>query len=278
MDALPTVPTTVAELALLLDDEGAGAAEFEAVVRPDPALTANVLKLANSAYFGARRQIVSVRQAIAFLGTDRVFELAATAWLASSLPRRIPGYDVSAKSLWLHSLSVAVLNEQLAIAGRIRPPEMAFTAGLLHDLGKLVLGTIMAEEIDAVFEALHSHEKTFIDAEREVLGIDHGEVGAMLCETWHLPKPLEWAARWHHDPNGLPLGADQVLVDLTHLSDSLAHTLGLGSDVGELSRKIEPDVWERLILDQTEIDQAISNSVMSQIWEMGDMVSGGITC
>lgn len=278
MNTLPTVPTAVAQLSALLNDENAGAAEFETVVRPDPALTANVLKLANSAYFGVRRQISSVRHAIALLGTDRVFELAATGWLIQSLPRRIPGYDVSAKSLWLHSLAVGVFNEQLAIAGHIRPPDMAFTAGLLHDVGKLVLGTIMAEEIDAIFEMLHSHGKTFVDAERDALGMDHGEVGAILCEKWRLPKPLEWAARWHHAPNQTPPGADQVLVDLTHLADSLAHALGLGADIGELSRRVDEEVLDRLILDRSEIDRAISNSVMNQIWEMGDMVSGGITC
>ncbi len=84
-NALPTLPSVIADMARLLDDDNTGAADFEKVVRPDPALTANLLKLANSAYFGARRQIVSVRQAIVFLGTDRIFELAATAWLMGTI-------------------------------------------------------------------------------------------------------------------------------------------------------------------------------------------------
>ena len=278
VETLPSLPIVVAKMAAMLNDDSSGAADFERVVRPDPALTTNLLKLANSPFFGARRQISTVRQAIAFLGTERLFELVTSAWFSKTLPRRIPGYDVTAKSLWLHSVAVGILNEQLARAAHIPTPDMAFTAGLLHDIGKVAAGAILAEQIDVVFVELNVADHDMLQAEREVLGINHAEVGGILCKEWQLPENLEWAARWHHDPNGAPPGVNQELVDLTHLADCLAHNLGFGSDIKEQTRQVAPEVLDRLILDVPTIDAAVSSDVTGQIWEMGELVSGGISC
>lgn len=276
--ALPTVPTVLAELALLLRDENAKAQDFERVIRPDPALTANLLRLANSAYFGFRRNISSVRQAIALLGTDRVFELATSAWFCTVLPERIPGYDVSAKSLWIHSVAVAVLSEQLAAACGIRPPGMVFTAGLLHDIGKLVIGSLLVDKLDVILTDIRENEMSFVDAERRALSMDHAEVGEILCEMWNLPPCIAKVAGRHHNPHGVSGDEDQTLVDLIHLADGLAHSLGFGYDIGEMARTVDGQALERLLITESAVDRAVSDGVLNQIWEMGDMVSGGITC
>lgn len=276
--ALPTAPTVVAELSLLLKSEDARAQDFERIIRPDPALTANLLHLANSAYFGVRRQISSVRQAVAFLGTDRVFELASSAWFCQVLPDRIPGYDVSSKSLWIHSVAVGVLCEQLASACHMRPPEMAFTAGLLHDIGKLVIGALLVDKLDFVLLDIRENQRSFIEAERRALGTDHAEVGEMLCNMWGLPPNLAWAAGRHHNPASAPKEADRVLIDLIHLADGIAHSLGFGYDIGELARTVDDTVLDRLLITPAAVDRAMTDCVVNQIWEMGDMVSGGISC
>ena len=276
--ALPASAGTLADLSRLLRSENTGVNDIERVIRPDISLTANLLRLANSAYFGLRRKVTSVRQAIALLGSDRVFELASSAWFCSVLPERIPGYDVSAKSLWIHSVAVGVLCEQLAAAAHCPSPDFAFTAGLMHDVGKLVIGTLLVDKIDGVLVDIHQNNRSFIEAEHRALGMDHAEVGEILCDMWGLPPNLVWAAGCHHAPNTAPPGADQSLIDLIHLADGLAHSLGFGYDVGELARSVDGNALDRLLITSNAVDRAVNDSVLNQIWEMGDLVPGSITC
>ncbi|MCP4677655.1 MAG: HDOD domain-containing protein [Deltaproteobacteria bacterium] len=278
MEALPTLPTAVAKLAAVLNDDRVGAAQFEKIVRPDPALTMNLLKLANSAYFGARREIGSVRQSIAFLGIKRVFELAASAWFSQSLPEKIPGYEITAKSFFLHCLSVGALAEQLAVEAAMKPPEMVFTAGLLHDVGKLAVGALMLERSEEILSEMGSGDLSFYAAEAKVLRTDHTEIGEALVREWSLPEEIAWAARWHHEPSKAPAHVDRDLIDLVHLADGMAHSLGFGADIGELSRVIDNQSMERLILGAEEMEHAAGESVICQIWEMSDVLPGGLSC
>ncbi len=275
---LPTAPAVPADLASLLKNENARAQDFEQVIRPDLALSADILKLANSAYFGGGRRIATIRQAVAFLGTERIFELAASAWFCKTLPERIPGYDVSAKSLWIHSAAVGVLCEKLAEVGRIQVPDMAFTAGLLHDIGKLAIGTLLVDKLDIVLWDMQTNRQSFTEAERHALGTDHAEVGEMLCDAWHLPKNLGFAAGYHHLPADAPIGADQSLVDLIHVADGLAHSLGFGYDLDEREANVDGNVLDRLLLSEESVQTAADDAVLHQIWEIGDIVAGGISC
>jgi putative nucleotidyltransferase with HDIG domain len=202
--------------------------------------------------------------------------------LCSVLPYRIPGYDISAKSLWLHSVATGVLCERLASALRIKPPDLLFTAGLLHDIGKLVVGALLVGQSERILQEINNNGTTFFKAEQTLLDTDHAEIGALLCETWALPPALAWTARWHHSPNEAVEHAserlDLTLIDLVHLADGLAHTLGFGADIGALSRTIENETMDRLLVDKQSIDQTVSETVINCIWEMGDMVAGGISC
>ncbi len=269
---LPTLPVVVTRLTALLNDKKAGAARFESVVKPDPALTTNLLRLANSPYFGLRREVTSVRQAIALLGVNRVFELAASASFNHVLPKNIPGYEIESKSFWLHCISVASMSEKLAQVAGVRPPEMTFTAGLLHDIGKLAFGSLFAQEFEDILDLMWSGDVSFVDSERETIGIDHAEIGGVLADEWSLPKEVEWAARWHHDPNGAPKEVDSMLIDLVHLADCLAHTMGFGADAGQLARKMEEGSMKRLGFKVQSLEQTVGD-VMDQILEMGEAFS-----
>ncbi len=269
---LPTLPTVVAQLSALIADDRAEVASFERVITPDPTLTASLLRQANSPAFGQRRQIDSVRQAVMVLGTKRLFGMATGVSLAGVVPGEIPGYQCSSQSFWVHCIAVAVLSEKLAQEINLSHSRLLFTAGLLHDIGKLAIGTFLDAEVDQVAQLLRESEVAFATAERDALGTDHAEVGELLAEQWGLPQAVGWAARWHHDPNNTPKEVDRDLVGLIHLADGLAHSLGYGVDLGELSREVKGDVIDRLGIKTQQLERVASLSML-EIREMGQALA-----
>lgn len=273
VDGLPTLSQVVTELSKLIANEKSGIQDFERVIKPDPALTANLLRLANSAYFGLRRQISSVRQAVALLGIERVFEIATSASFTKILPDKIPGYEIDAQTYFLHCLAVGAMAEQLAKVTRISAGDLLFTAGLLHDIGKLAIGTFLIKDEDAVRNALHEREVRFVDVEMEIVGTTHVEVGALMIEEWHLPSELGMAVRWHHAPNDAPENLDRNLIDLVHVADALAHMMGFGADVGELKRAIDEQAVARLKVKVHDLENAAMET-MESIKEMSEILGG----
>ncbi len=274
LDSLPTLSYSVARLFALVNDDRATARDFEEVMRPDPAITANLLALANSAYFGLTRQVTSVRQAVSLLGTRRVLELAASAAFSRVLPPRIPGYEIDARAFWKHSIGVAALAERLAHELSLKSPDLTFTAGLLHDMGKLVIGSHLMRMSREVLYEVRKNGASLVQAERAILGTDHVEVGELVAQRWNLPPEIGWTARWHHDPNAAPTDFARRLVDLIHAADALAHTLGIGADAGELARTIEKDVIDRLGIKVQKLERAASETV-DQIDSLSEFLTKG---
>ena len=261
---LPTLSQVTVRLRQLLSDRKSGAAEFEQVIRPDPALTANLLRIANSAYFGVRSRVESVRQAVTLLGVKRVYEIASAAALAPAVPRRLPGYEIDAAGFWLHCVGVAVLSERLARELKLAMPDLTFTAGLLHDVGKLVVGTFVGGASDEILARVRGG-RAFASAEREVLGTDHCEVAAALADAWKLPPTVGAVVRWHHAPPRE--GPDSLIIGLVHAADGLAHVMGLGTDAGELARTMDAGAAERLGIRARRLEHVASES-LDEIREM----------
>lgn len=264
---LPTLSAAVVRLSALARDERSSAADFEKVIRPDPALTANLLRIVNSAYFGLRCRAESVRQAVTLLGLKRTSEVAAAAALAPVIPHRLPGYEVEASSFWLHCVAVAVLSERLSVELDVRCPDLTFTAGLLHDLGKIAIGVFVAGESAEILSRTRQGGMAFVAAEREVLGLDHAQVGGTVAQAWNLPPAIADVARWHHAPGEAPETADRLLVDLVHVADALAHSLGMGTDVGEMSRKVDAGSEARLGIRARRLEHVASES-LEQVREL----------
>ena len=274
-DGLPTLSQTVGRLAMLLGDEKSSLQDFEQVIKPDPALTANLLRLANSAYFGLRRKVGSVRQGVALLGIERVFEIAAGASFTKVLPKRIPGYEIDAAAYFMHCLAVGAMAEDLSKRLHMEEIEMVFTAGLLHDIGKLAIGSFLIRDRTAVADALLTQDVRFIDVEREIIGTTHEEVGGLMVEEWHLPESFLSAVKHHHDPEEAPDGPERKLADLIHVADGLAHMMGFGTDVGELKRSIDERVVSRLHVKVHDLEIAAMET-MDSIREMGEILGGTV--
>lgn len=269
MQSLPTLPHAVSRLYALLQDQETSASDFEKVIKPDAALTGNLLRMANSSYFGLPRRVTGIRQAITLMGLKRVFEAATSASFIRLIPPRLSGYDISASGFWLHSCAVAIIGERLAKVFAHRTPDLIFTAGLLHDMGKLVL-CLFIDDPDAIRSGVRDRQLSLVAAERLVTGTDHAELGAELGAKWNLPGQVIETARWHHNPMGIENEVDHTLVDLVHIANALAHMMGYGTDSGELARPADEAVIERVGVSVQQLEQVASDTV-EQIQEMSQL-------
>jgi len=258
---LPAFSSTVVRLSQLVNDSEAGPGEFEAVVQADMALTANLLRMANSAYFGLSRRIASVREAITLLGVRRVFELGAMAAVDSVVPETLPGYGIDADAFWVHSVAVAVVAERLSKERKLATPALTFTAGLLHDVGKLVISSFLADQIGELRAELASGKTSLIDCEQKLLGADHAQIGADLGRAWNLPEDVVKVIASHHAPETANEGRGDVLADLVHAADCLAHSMGFGADAGEMKRQVDDAAIARLGLRATDLEHAASRAL-----------------
>ncbi len=197
--AFPGMPATSAKLLKMLKDPESSAVQIEEVLRYDPGLTANILKLTNSAYFGIPSKVSSMKQAIVLLGWKRLLQLVMTMCMSTVMKKPVPGYDLSHGELWRHSVAVSVAAELVVKALKIPGMDEVFTAALLHDVGKLILGDFVQDDIQQI-KAMASKGIAFEVAEFIVLGTDHAQIGAKILEKWSFPENLVHAVNWHHDP------------------------------------------------------------------------------
>ena len=267
--SVPSLPAVVVKLREYLDDPEVNFTSLARVIELDPGLTANVLQLANSAYFGWRGSISSVRDAISRLGTSRIFQMVLCMSVAPLVRRPVKGYGLSAEQLWDHSVAVAICSEQLALRLQLSCAGQAFTTGLLHDLGKIVLGTFVEIDDEPIREIVELDQLSFDQAERMVLGIDHAEVGAHLLRAWNLPDDVVAAARWHHDPNRNDTSYQDV-VDLTHCADGVCLNVGWGAGMEALQYRQDDACAERLGLKIKTVED-VAVHVMEGLEELRGM-------
>jgi putative nucleotidyltransferase with HDIG domain len=267
--SVPSLPSVVMKLRKYLNDPEVSFDELAKVIQYDPGLTANVLQLANSAYFGWSGTISSIKGAISRLGTNRIFQMVLCMSVAPLVSKPIKGYDMDAGSLWEHSIAVAVCAEQLAKKLKMEEASDAFTAGLLHDMGKVVLGTFVEVDDQPIREIVESDSLAFNEAERMVLGVDHAEVAAVLLEDWQLPADVVASARWHHEPNHA--GEDyQNMVDLVHVADILCLNVGWGAGSDGLQYRLNEKASTRLGIEIEGAEEVVLE-VMMGMEDLKDM-------
>lgn len=243
---LPALPAVVSELIRALDDPDVSVDQLARQIAQDQAITAKTLRLANSSFFGLPRQVQSVADATAVLGLRSVRNIATAAGAARSFGgAQASALDFSA--FWRHAMGCALAAE--ALAERVdQDAGLAFTAGLLHDVGRLVLSSGFAPQYREVLDWQLREDCPTLQAERAVLGTDHGEVGAMLAEQWNFSPALVEAIAQHHRVED---GAHAPLADLIHLADNIAHALDLAGQERELVPPLCMQSWTRLGLNES---------------------------
>ena len=201
-ERMPAFPASVQQVISLTSDINSSPKDLVRVIDHDPVLTMKILKVANSAYFGLTRQIVSINHAVVYLGLNTVKHVALAIAAIGSLPKENKaGFDMD--DFLLHSLTTAVITRALARHMRIPEVEAAnfFVAGLLHDIGQVVFAQFKPNEFNQALAAARKTGTPLHEQEHAILGNDHSELGALLCETWSFPESLVSAIRMHHVPS-----------------------------------------------------------------------------
>ena len=268
MKSFPSMSGIAAKVLNLLDNPDSSAAQVEQLLKQDPSLTANLLKLTNSAYFGIPSKVGSVRHAIAMLGWKRLSKLVLAACVSAITDRQIPGYDLPPGMLWQHSVAVSVTAEGLMRELKIAETDEIFTAALLHDLGKLILGSFVEKELKEIQEVA-ARGIPFQMAEQEVLGTDHAEIGALMLESWSFPPKLVSAVRWHHDPDSAH--ETSSMIDVVHVANVLCLMIGIG--IGVEGLHYEPSVLatKRLGIKPTQLE-LIASQTLEWAKELADAI------
>ena len=268
LGSISAMPVVVGKLRHLLSDPDVEFRKLSEVLKYDPGMTTNILRLANSAYFGFRTQVNTVTQAISRLGLKRMSELVMTAAIGPIMQRPLKGYEVPAGGLWRHSIAVAIATEHLAGQLNIPVPEDAFTAGLLHDIGKMVLGTFIEVDTDPIMKLVDEKKIPFDEAEREILGIDHAEVGSLLLKKWNLPESLVNVTRWHHAPHLCE--EKSVVLNLVHIADSISLMSGIGTGQDGLAYNISKEATD-IIPINIKIIESCAVFTMQKVSELSEL-------
>jgi len=271
VDFFPSMPGAAAQVLSLLDDPNATALQIEETLKYDPGLTGNFLKMVNSAYFGFAAKVSSVKRAVVLLGMKRVVQIVITSCMSALMRKQVVGYDLPPGELWRHSIAVSVAAEGLMNKLEISAPEGIFAAALLHDVGKLVLGDFIKEDIRNIEEKM-SEGTPFQTAEYEMLGTNHAEIGAHILDRWSLPQEIVNAVRWHHDPE---LSEEpNTLIDIVHVADVLCLMIGIGVGREGLQYKPSQSVAERLKLKAKHIEM-VASQTLQRVNELTDVMDSG---
>jgi len=256
--SFPSMPKAALRILRLLEDPNASPREVEALLRQEPSLTANILRMTNSAFFGLSCTVGSVRQALALLGWKRLSQLVLASCVRATMDKAVPGYDLPAGDLWRHAVMVSVAAEGLVKELNLTGGDDVFTAALLHDMGKLVLGAYVRDALPKI-EALAADAVPFEEAETRVLGTNHAEVGAEVLKRWSLPPQIVEAVRWHHAPEGG--GRTTVLIDAVHIADMLCVLVGIGGGREGLRHLPSSGARKRLGLSAGALERVASHAL-----------------
>ncbi len=234
---LPVLSEIVSRGLELLNDENCSIREVTELLGKDQSIAAKIIKLANSAFYGYPRQISSLSEAIVIVGFNSLKTLLVTASASNLLQRKVEGYMISEGQLWKHSYAVAYTASITAKMTGKYDSDKAFTAGILHDIGKLILGNYLKGSYKRVVTHCKHNHVDFTDAEQKFLGYHHAEVGGMILEHWNFPLTMANAVRHHHKPvNGKPVeenteAIDRNLMAIIYLANTWVKEEGIGISV-----------------------------------------------
>lgn len=262
VNEIPPLPMVVVKAIKTLDDPKSSSSDVAKIVSQDEGLTAKILKLANSAYYGFPRSIGTLSEAITVLGYNTVKSLIYAAAAHGHMSGELQGYALDRGELWRHSLGVAIVCREIAKKVKYKDIEQAFVAGLLHDIGKIVLNQFVRFGFTLILKKVETEKVPFHEAEREILGFDHTDIGSKIAERWNLPLELVDAIANHHSPE--KAAVSPKLTSIVHVADAVCLMLGWGIGADGLLYPLSEFALQTLGIDNMDELISVSSDTLRQ--------------
>ena len=250
---LPPMPQVVLKVREIMANPTLSFKDIAEAIETDQAIAARLLKIANSTYYGMSGMVASIHQACVVLGYKTLAEAVTIAGTSSLLGKKLKGYELDSEALWQHSLEVALGSKAIA---RIKRPVFeneAFSAGLIHDSGKLVLDQYVLEKKDQFNDFMKNNQHSFLMAEKHILGFEHAEIASALCEQWQMPQNQSVGIKFHHLPSE---SKKNDIAYIIHIADSISRLDEI--DMEYLQTILEEGSLEFLGLQEKELNEILS--------------------
>lgn len=254
---IPPFPKVMRLVMEMLEDPDVTAQSLAEVIQYDGIITANVLKLCNTAYFGLTRKVSSLDDALVILGHDTLKDIIIT-----SSSRRFyqgtagEGYKLEEGELWKHSVAVAIMAKQLVHHVKEVDQNEAYTCGLMHDIGKRFLSNFVADDFKKIIIKVAKEKCSFIEAEKDIIGVTHAELGGMILAQWEFPSEMQRAVSQHHDPDVLD---KEPLAAVTALSNVLVISMGIGVGADGLATAMQGTGLKRFGISLSALELCMIN-------------------
>ena len=266
---LKPLPQVVNKIMAITGDPEGSVEDLAALISHDPMVTANILKAANAAYYGRAGKFDSVHQAVVFLGMDEIVDLVLLTSSADNLKRAHRGYGLESGELWHCAVASAMLARKIAVQQHLPDPHLVFTAALLKDIGKVVLAQHVAESCNQIQSLVQTGRYSFREAEKEVLGIDHAELGALVCRIWQFSSRMTDIIANHHQPDQATEAVKETAV--VYLSDMLCMMMGMCGGTDGLAYRFKTGVIKELGMTETDLQLMIA-AFSEQASEMESLI------
>jgi putative nucleotidyltransferase with HDIG domain len=256
INTIPAFPATGNKVAQLLSNPDYSINEVANVIKFDPSITANILKMANSAYFGPRHKISNINDAVVYLGKQNLLRAIQTAGVSKYYKKGAPGYFDKVTDLWEHSVAVALMSQIISKKITGEEDTTLYTAALLHDVGKIIMGEFVRDSLAKISALVSTQRVSFLEAEEFVIGINHADLGGKIAAYWKFPIEIIDAISFHHRPDLLEK-EEKLMPWIVYIADQTCLMLGVGGGVDGLSYRAVSEVLKKFNLRMKDLEMSM---------------------
>ncbi|MBC8205457.1 HDOD domain-containing protein [bacterium] len=254
---LPALPQIYVRLAQTLNDPRATAQQIASLISADPVMSAKLLKLVNSSFYNFPQKITSVANAVSLLGFDTICNMVLSSTVIGLFRSEQKAAAEIINKIWEHSLGVAIVSRLIARKKGIKDNDDCFIAGLLHDIGKIIIAYFFVDDFNQVWDKLQGDSQDTLDAENDTLGYTHVDAGSILAEKWELPELIIDVIKYHHKP--YESKSNEIQTAIVHTADVFSLALNYG-DMNQKVPRLDSDAWKSIGMGVDDIEPLLKSS------------------
>ncbi len=256
--ALPTIPEVATKILNMVNDPNVSFKAVAEEISKDQAMTTNILRLCNSAYFSKGKEISSIDRAIVILGIKEVTNIVMVVATKPILNKFVIGYDLAKGELWKQGLLVGNMAKRIALLKNRRDiADITFTGGIIHNIGKTVLALFVQNTYNDIMNEINTKGCTFSEAEKAIMGYSHQEISEKILEKWNFPPVLKAIARFYSEPENAPEEFKQE-VSIVHIANTISIMAGIGIGSDGLFHQLSSYALESAEINNNELEELFS--------------------